>query len=91
VAAPYHRLEKGILANQAILGGTPEEALPQLRALGVNYVALCTDRSTGRRPAPGKDNSLRARLLGNERPQFLDELELPQGTALRIWKMVPTP
>ena len=91
VAAPYHRLEKGILANHAILRGTPDEALPRLRALGVNYVALCADRPTGERPGHGKDKSLRARLLGNERPQFLDELELPQGTALRVWKMVPAP
>jgi hypothetical protein len=91
VAAPYHRLEKGILANHAILGGTLDEALPQLRALGVNYVALCADRPTGERPAPGKDNSLRARLLGNERPQVLDEMELPQGAALRVWKMLPAP
>ena len=89
VAAPYHRLEKSILANHAILRGTPDEALPQLRALGVNYVVLCADRPSGERPAHGKDASLRARLLGNERPLVLDELELPQGTPIRIWKMVP--
>jgi hypothetical protein len=86
VAAPYHRLEKGILANHAILRGTPDQALPHLRALGASYVVLCADRATG-----GKDHSLRARLLGNERPQFLDELELPQGTPIRVWKMLPAP
>jgi hypothetical protein len=91
VAAPYHRLEKGILANHAILRGTPDQALPQLHALGVSYVALCADRPAGERPKRGNDISLRARLLGNERPQFLDELELPQGTPIRIWKMVPAP
>ncbi len=87
VAAPYHRLEKGILANHAILRGTPDEALPQLRALGVSYVALVRRSRDGsdRR----QDQSLRARLLGDERPQFLDELELPQGTPIRVWKMVP--
>jgi hypothetical protein len=86
VAAPYHRLEKGILANHAMLRGTPDEALSQLRALGVGYVALCADRATG-----GKDRSLRARLLGDERPQFLEELELPRGTPIRVWKMLPAP
>ena len=89
VAAPYHRLEKGILANHAILRGTPDEALPKLRALGVSYVALCADRATGERPLRGGENSLRARLLGNERPEFLHELELPQGTPIRVWKMEP--
>ena len=89
VAAPYHRLEKGILANHAVLRGTPDQALLQMRALGVNYVAICADRVAGERSAHANDNSLRARLLGDERPQFLDELELPQGTPIRIWKMVP--
>src|SRR5207247_9008889 len=73
VAAPYHRLEQGILANHAILRGTPDQALPQLHALGVSYVALCADRPAGERPKRGTDTSLRARLLGNERPPFLDE------------------
>ena len=44
VAAPYHRLEQGILANHAIVDGTPEQALRTLAALGVDYVALCADR-----------------------------------------------
>jgi hypothetical protein len=86
VAAPYHRLDKGILANNAILQGSPEQALPHLRGLGVSYVALCAA------PAPhGNDGSLRARLLGNEPPQFLHELDLPPGTAIRVWKVVPSP
>src|SRR5262245_34444517 len=46
VAAPYHRLDKGILANHAILYGTPDQAMPLLRNLGVGYVVLCTDHPT---------------------------------------------
>ena len=46
VAAPYHRLEGGIPAIYAIGDGTPEQALRHLRALGVDYVALCADRPT---------------------------------------------
>src|SRR5581483_9934580 len=41
VAAPYHRLAEGILANNAILGGQPEQAARRLAALGVDYLALC--------------------------------------------------
>jgi hypothetical protein len=86
VAAPYHRLDRGILANHAILHGTPGQALPQLRSLGVSYVVLCAAP-----PPQGNDGSLRARLLGNEPPQFLHELELPPGTSIRVWKVVPSP
>ena len=76
VAAPYHRLEKGILANHAITHGTPEQAQRTLRALGVDYVALCADRpadrsSEGDKPA----TTLGARLLDGERFGFLRELD----------------
>ena len=84
VAAPYHRLDKGILANEAIQRGTPDEAMPHLRSLGVSYVALCADR-----PMRGTDNSLRSRLLGGEPPQFLREVDLLRGTVIRVWKVLP--
>ena len=82
VAAPYHRLDKGILANEAILLGSPEQAMPHLRDLGVSYVVLCADR-----PTRGTDNALRTQLLRGEAPQFLTGFDLPQGTPIRVWKV----
>jgi hypothetical protein len=82
VAAPYHRLDKGILASEAILHGTPEQAMPHLRDLGVSYVVLCADQAVG-----GVDNSVRTRLLRGEATKFLREFQLPPGTPLRIWKV----
>ena len=82
VAAPYHRLDKGILASEAILRGTPEQAMPHLRDLGVSYVVLCADQAAG-----GVDNSVRTRLLRGEATKFLREFQLPPGTPLRIWKV----
>ena len=82
VAAPYHRLDKGILANEAILRGTPEQTMPRLRDLGVSYVVLCADR-----PLLGTDNSVRTRLLRGEAPEFLREFHLPQGVPIRIWNV----
>ena len=84
VAAPYHRLDKGILANEAILRGTPEQAMPHLRDLGVSYVVLCADRA-----ANGTDNSVRTRLLRGEAPEFLREFDLPEGPSIRIWNVTP--
>lgn len=85
VAAPYHRLEKGILANHAILSGPPEQAPARLRALGVAYVALCADRAPAFNSAA---TTLRARLLANRFPEGLQELTLPQGTAIRVWRVL---
>jgi hypothetical protein len=83
VAAPYHRLDKGVLASEAILRGTPEQAIPHLRELGVDYVVLCADRALR-----DTENSVRARLLRGEATEFLREVHLPQGTPIRIWKVV---
>lgn len=84
VAAPYHRLGKGILANQAILEGPPEEAPARLRALGVAYVALCGERGT----APASVGpSLRARLLAGHLPQGLEALPMPPGAPIRVWRV----
>jgi hypothetical protein len=91
VAAPYHRLEKGILANHAILSGKPEQALQHLEVLGVDYVALCADRwqSSNRSSRNKEGRPLRARLLDGDRFGFLQELEMPADAGLRVWKVAP--
>ena len=91
VAAPYHRLELGILANHAIMHGTPEQALRLLEALGVDYLALCADRPDDKSPTrEDAAPSLGARLLDGDRFAFLRELDLPADGAIRVWKVVPT-
>ena len=84
VAAPYHRLDKGILANHAILHGTPEEAERTARSLGVSYIALCgATNAAGAMPArPDKyPDSLRARLMREEPIGFLQEIAPAAGQA----------
>jgi hypothetical protein len=82
VAAPYHRLDKGILANHAILEGPSEQAQQRMRSLGVDYVVLCA--VPGQRTAPG---SLRGRLLANESVPFLQELEAHPARTVRVWRV----
>ncbi len=91
VAAPYHRLEGGILANHAIVDGTPEQALRRIEALGVGYVALCADRPAGTgSKREGQPTTLSTRLLDGDHFGFLQELDLPTAGAIRVWKVVPT-
>jgi hypothetical protein len=87
VAAPYHRLNQGILANHAILEAPPARAEATMRALGVDYVALCHGRiDPGRHPVV----SLREALLGNEPVDFLKELGgSPEAAAVRLWRRAP--
>jgi hypothetical protein len=82
VAAPYHRLEKSILANYAIMQGSPDKSVKEARALGVDYLALCN------RPARGDiPTGLRARLLAGESIPPLQELTLDSEHAIRVWRL----
>ena len=84
LAAPYHRLDKAILANHAILAGAPAPALAKARTLGIRYVALCADQPNA---APGP--SLREKLLAGEIIPSLTELTRDPGAPIRIWGVKP--
>jgi hypothetical protein len=103
VAAPYHRLAEGILANHAILDGAPAGAQRVLSKLHVDYVALCADRSE---TAPGNPITLRYQLLAGEQTRplqalslqalslqalSLQEVDLGTRESIRIWKILPGP
>jgi hypothetical protein len=88
VAAPYHRLEAGILANHAILTAPPDQAVQEIRRLGVNYVAVCQALADRRQAIEAViPNSLWARLLRNERVDFLNELTPDAAAPIRIWSV----
>ncbi|HJZ43155.1 MAG TPA: hypothetical protein VJ233_05500, partial [Hyphomicrobiaceae bacterium] len=90
VAAPYHRLERSILANRAILNGPAADALRQLQALGVNYVALCANGATNSaRPPLSGQSGLRAQLLGGARVDFLREVPWGTDSPIRVWRIAP--
>jgi hypothetical protein len=82
VAAPYHRLERSILANYVIMEGSPDKSLEEARVLGVDYIALCNAPSRGDIPT-----GLRARLLAGESIPPLQELTLDSENAIRIWRL----
>jgi hypothetical protein len=86
VAAPYHRIPKGILAMHTIFSSDPETARATIRALGVRYIATCTTNEKADAKTPRK--SFRARLLASEAMPWLTEVT-PTGVAsLRIWEVV---
>jgi len=91
VAAPYHRLEAGILTGNAIVNGEPQDARHRIAALGVDYVALCADRSKAPEHAATRASSklLRSRLLDGEGVDFLREATASPGAAIRVWRVVP--
>ncbi|HEU0059395.1 MAG TPA: hypothetical protein VFR19_05915 [Hyphomicrobiaceae bacterium] len=86
VAAPYHRLNRGILANRAIFASRRADAEATMRALGVDYIALCNGPSDPARRAAG---SLREALLDNAPVDFLTEISTSRAAAVRLWRHAP--
>jgi hypothetical protein len=83
VAAPYHRLDKGILENHAILEGPWDQAVQRAGRLGVAYVALCA--VPGQTTVPG---TLRARLLADQAVPGLHEVALQGARTIRVWRVM---
>jgi hypothetical protein len=89
VAAPYHRLDQGILANAAILGGMPGEAMDRIKALGVDYLALCAEEPKDAKPRrTRKPGGLAQRLLAHERVPGLQELTAGEQAPVRLWRVL---
>lgn len=88
VAAPYHRLDKGILAIDAIMKSRPEDARTVVTSLGVRYIATCAEAASTenatRMPTP---KGLRARLLAGDTVPWLETVPL-DVEGMRLWRVV---
>ena len=80
VAAPYHRLDKGIVALAGILTGAEDRANAVIRDLGVRYIALCASEP------PAAPQNLRQRLLAGAAGSGFEEIPL-SSSALRVWRV----
>ena len=70
LAAPYHRIRGGIVAADAILNGAAEKASAAAARAAVDYIAICSTRSsTGELPPAG---SLSAQLNAGDVPRWLE-------------------
>ncbi|HUS96079.1 MAG TPA: hypothetical protein VMX97_04995, partial [Hyphomicrobiaceae bacterium] len=84
LAAPYHRLDKGILKLYEILEASPAKAEKLLRASGASYVVICTGKGGRRRNA----GSFRETLRQGKSIDYLEPVKLGDGTAaLKAWRL----
>jgi hypothetical protein len=87
VAAPYHRMQRGIVDVDRMLRGAPEEAIAVLDRRGVAYVAHCLDPRVRSGPDPAEPGGLLGRLLAGERlPRFE---EVPGDPLVRVFRLLP--
>lgn len=80
VAAPYHRMQRGIIDGETMMNGEPEEALRLMRARGVDYVVDCTAAKIP--PAPG---SVLEAIRAGRTPAGL--VEIPGDPVVRVFRV----
>ena len=87
VVAPYHRLDKAIIDTDQMMFGPTEAARQRLRALGVDYVAICPGltRAHGHAVLP---DSLYAMLNANAAPGWLVPASLNGATPIKVWRVM---
>ena len=91
VAAPYHRLEKGILANHAIFTGAPGEALAAA-ARARRRLCGAVRRPCGHRPAPVPQAAMPpcrpdcSQASGSTRCRNFPRLP---ARPIRVWRVMP--
>jgi hypothetical protein len=85
VAAPYHRVDRAILFEEATMNGPPEGDRVGLRERNVAYVVTCSKFAP--RTSLG---SFEGALLAGRADAWLEPVAASQGDVLRIWRVAPT-
>jgi hypothetical protein len=83
LAAPYHRMNEGIVAAHDLWSAPAAEAVVKLKARGVSYILLCAKR--GPSPIRFPPGSLNAVLDAGTPPPGL--VDVPAGPVFRLWRV----
>lgn len=84
LSAPYHRLDRQIIATHDILrASTPEAAEAKLRREGAIFVIVCETGKPGSSDASGLQAALRAGRV----PGYLEPVAVAGETPLKVWRV----
>lgn len=89
VATPHHRGHEAIRVVIETALGDPGQAHARLAARGTDYIALCPGLNEPRNYAHEAPGGFMARLLAGDAPGWLEPVELPEGTSLKLWRVRP--
>ena len=87
MAAPYHRMNWGMLRAREVLSAETEAARDKAKALGVRYVLDCPTHSRNADRIGMANNSLQRSIARNETPSWLEPA--PTTGTLRLWRVKP--
>jgi hypothetical protein len=82
IGAGYHRADKAILFEEAVVRGPTAVARERLRERDVAYVMTCADF-----PAYANPDAFYNALLTDAPGAWLEAVPLPDGDVLRVWRV----
>jgi hypothetical protein len=85
VAAPYHRIDRAILFEEATMNGPPQGDRKGLRERNIAYVVTCSEFAPRTRLS-----SFEGALLAGRADPWLEPVPTSQGDVLKIWRIAPT-
>ena len=86
VSAPYHRIDKGIIASHSILASEPEKSRARLKELKADYIVVC--QRDKRSIDAMIDGSLMQRLQRSESISYLEPVSVQNAKSpLKIWRV----
>ena len=89
LAAPYHRIDKAILINQALLAAEPTEAKRLIDDVHADYVVLCVTKTAAALVQGGAVGGFETLLRAGETIAFLTPLAIASPVAeLRVWRVI---
>ena len=91
LAAPYHRLSRGLTSNHEIFANPPQKAHEAASRAGVDYLVVCPSimpTSIGRGQI-GSSLWFALRKTPPATPQWLQPIPLPAAAPLRVFRVTP--
>jgi len=82
IGAGYHRADKAIVFEEAVMRGPTGAARARLAERGVGYVMTCADF-----PAYPNPDSFYNALLSDTAGAWLERVPLPDDNVLRAWRV----
>ncbi|MXO75306.1 hypothetical protein GRI40_08780 [Altererythrobacter aerius] len=87
VASGHHRGAASMKTVISTFLGSEAEARDTLRARGTRYVAICPDLNEPMMYEQDAPRGFMASLLRGRAPRWLEPVPVPQGSALKVWRI----
>jgi hypothetical protein len=87
LAAPYHRVERGMKDSVQTYLGTPAQAEKIIRTRKVDYLVYCPSLAEMKIFIDAKPQGLLSQLSANKIPGWLEPVPMPKGNTLKVYRV----